>query len=125
MSTEAPIICGVTCACASKPDPATSSYSAPAVPLSLSPNKNTAASGCSARESCKYSQEGLCACGKEGGGCKASQAKRGCERAVKGECSCAAGTCQAAESARAACDKKGRGECGCAPGQCAQAGYTA
>ncbi|GAA5878051.1 hypothetical protein JCM8547_005606 [Rhodosporidiobolus lusitaniae] len=118
------IVCGVNCACASvqqeQQDPASSTYSAPAVPLNLSAKK---AGACTARDSCKYNKEGGCACGASGGMCSAAQAKKGCERGLKGECSCTAGTCAAAESARASCSKKG--DCGCAPGQCVAAGFTA
>ncbi|GAA5917554.1 hypothetical protein JCM6882_001731, partial [Rhodosporidiobolus microsporus] len=114
------IVCGVNCACATAGgDLLQTAASAPAVPLSQSPNKK-AGGECSARESCKYAKDGGCACG---GVCMASQAKKGCERGLKGECACAAGTCQAAESARASCAKKG--ECSCAPGQCVAAGFSA
>ncbi|GAA5833115.1 hypothetical protein JCM11251_006520 [Rhodosporidiobolus azoricus] len=113
MSTT--IVCGVNCACASS-DPLQTAATAPAVPLSQSPNKKS----CSARDSCQYAADGKCACG---GVCMASQAKKGCEKGLKGNCDCAAGTCQAAESARASCAKKG--ECGCAPGQGKNTGFSA
>ncbi|BGP17896.1 hypothetical protein JCM10213v2_005938 [Rhodosporidiobolus nylandii] len=130
MSTDqSTVICGVTCACASK-DPILSAPTAAAVPLSKSPNK--AAGGCDARDSCAYAKDGKCACG---GVCMANQAKQGCARGMKArfpdlflakaDCDCAAGTCKAAESARASCEKNKEGACSCAPGQCAAAGFTA
>ncbi|GAA5951718.1 hypothetical protein JCM10213_000973 [Rhodosporidiobolus nylandii] len=115
MSTDqSTVICGVTCACASK-DPILSAPTAAAVPLSKSPNK--AAGGCDARDSCAYAKDGKCACG---GVCMANQAKQGCARGMKADCDCAAGTCKAAESARASCEKNKEGACSCAP-----AGFTA
>ncbi|PRQ78208.1 hypothetical protein AAT19DRAFT_9276 [Rhodotorula toruloides] len=81
LQTHTTILCGVNCACA----PSTTSSS------------STTAASCNARESCTYAKEGKCGCGE--GGCKASLAKRGCQRGLNGECS--------------------------SPGQCKAAGFTA
>ncbi|GAA6023906.1 hypothetical protein JCM10207_009269 [Rhodosporidiobolus poonsookiae] len=106
MSSQ-PIVCGVNCACAA-PSSTSGLISNPTDPTAAVPLPKRAVTGqCTARESCKYAQEGGCACGG-------------------GDCDCAAGTCQAAESARAKCSvKQQEGGCSCAPGQCEAAGFSA